>query len=128
MVKHGTPAAYNRCYKRPEGSCEACRAAKRAYIRQWKDRKDPGRTRRRPIDPTPLPGGGYAERVWKGLSEPQRVALEDLARGRTPRGTNYIATIRALCSKELVLSVSFEHQLSARGNALLVWAEKRGQR
>lgn len=39
-IKHGTRSGYNDCVKRPEGSCDLCRAAARVYEAERKARVD----------------------------------------------------------------------------------------
>lgn len=142
--EHGTLSAYNRCRQRLEGSCEECKAAKRAYIDRWKDRRDPNRKRRatradgRRSDPRPrteLPGGGYAEQEWKRLSPKQRDGFMDLARQQIGGDVNSwnshalrlgsgIATYRALTARGLLPDRG--HVLTKRGRALATWAIENG--
>lgn len=37
-IQHGTPHGYSQCVKRPEGSCDECRAAQRQYRREYREK------------------------------------------------------------------------------------------
>jgi hypothetical protein len=45
-IKHGSASSYQRCRKRPEGSCEACRKAAAEYVKAWR-RSQPAFSRAR---------------------------------------------------------------------------------
>lgn len=130
-AEHGTTSAYEKCRKRPEGSCDACKAAKRVYIDTWKDRRDPNRPRRatradnRRTDPvihTELPGGGYAEREWKSLSPAQRrTLLSKHSGGRASLERHFINIGRGLVRRGLCQDRP-GLPLSGRGRALAQWA------
>jgi hypothetical protein len=38
-IEHGSAAAYHKCRRRPEGSCQECKRAAAAYVKQWRERQ-----------------------------------------------------------------------------------------
>jgi hypothetical protein len=49
-IDHGSSAAaYQRCRKRPEGSCEACKRAATEYVRKWRATQQPAFSKERAL-------------------------------------------------------------------------------
>lgn len=117
-AEHGTTSSYERCRKRPQGSCAECRAAKRAYMERWADRRDPSRPRRKPDLGEQLPGGGSAQREWNRLSTNQKLYL------RGVHVDNFVVANRALVRKGLRRQDRQQWITTPRGRALLNWAAK----
>lgn len=125
VPEHGTRSAYERCRRRPEGACDACKKANRTYVQAWLDRRDPDRERRRKLT--------AIEREWKRLTDSQRKALvavvrdgrdpQDLARSGELASNAGLLTARALERRGLMRGYRTPTE---RGVELARWAIRAG--